>query len=126
MSTIRTNTLLAADGTQTTEPSIPALDQRMAKAWVFFNGVGTVSINSSYNVSSITDNGTGNFTVNFTNAMTTTSYVVLSNAVMTNNFYVGQTGVSSRTLTNCRFFSGRPDTGATWDGFHNDVTIFSS
>ena len=47
MSTIRTNTLLAADGSTTTEPSIPALDQRMAKAWVNFNGTGTVAINSS-------------------------------------------------------------------------------
>jgi hypothetical protein len=40
-----------------------------AKAWVNFNGTGTVAIRASYNVSSITDNGTGNYTVNFTTAM---------------------------------------------------------
>ena len=74
MSTIRTNTLLAADGSTTTEPSIPALDQRMAKAWVNFNGTGTVAIRDSYNVSSITDVGTGNYTANFASAMADTNY----------------------------------------------------
>jgi hypothetical protein len=44
------------------------------KAWVAFNGTGTVAINSSFNVSSITDNGTGEYTVNFTTAMPNTNY----------------------------------------------------
>jgi uncharacterized protein (AIM24 family) len=39
------------------------------RAWVNFNGTGTVAIRASGNVSSITDNGTGNYTVNFTTAM---------------------------------------------------------
>lgn len=39
------------------------------KAWVNFNGLGTVAIRSSGNVNSITDNGTGDYTINFTNAM---------------------------------------------------------
>ena len=41
----------------------------MARAWVNFNGTGTVAIRGSGNVSSITDNGTGDYTVNFTTAM---------------------------------------------------------
>ena len=40
-----------------------------AKAWVNFNGTGTVAIRASFNVSSITDNATGAYTVNFTNAL---------------------------------------------------------
>ena len=40
-----------------------------ARAWVNFNGTGTVAIRESGNVSSITDNGTGDYTVNFTTAM---------------------------------------------------------
>lgn len=40
-----------------------------ARAWVNFNGTGTVAIRSSQNVSSITDNGTGDYTVNFTTAL---------------------------------------------------------
>lgn len=39
------------------------------RAWVNFNGTGTVAIRASGNVSSITDNGTGDYTVNFTTAM---------------------------------------------------------
>ena len=47
-----------------------------AKAWVNFNGTGSPSIRASGNVTSITDNGTGIYTVNFTNAMTDTNYAV--------------------------------------------------
>ena len=47
-----------------------------ARAWVNFNGVGTVSIRANGNVSSITDNGTGNYTVNFTTAMSDANYSV--------------------------------------------------
>jgi hypothetical protein len=46
------------------------------RAWVNFNGTGTPSIRSSGNVSSITDNGTGNYTINFTNALVDANYSV--------------------------------------------------
>jgi hypothetical protein len=46
------------------------------RAWVNFNGTGTVAIRASGNVSSITDNGVGNYTVNFTTAMTDANYAV--------------------------------------------------
>ena len=45
-----------------------------ARAWVNFNGTGTVAIMASGNVSSITDNGTGDYTVNFTTAMPDANY----------------------------------------------------
>lgn len=48
-----------------------------ARAWVNFNGTGTVAIRESVNISSITDNGTGNYTLNFTTAMPDANYVVL-------------------------------------------------
>ena len=44
------------------------------RAWVNFNGTGTVAIRASGNVSSITDNGTGDYTVNFTTAMPNANY----------------------------------------------------
>jgi len=44
------------------------------RAWVNFNGTGTVAIRASGNVSSITDNGTGDYTVNFTTAMQDANY----------------------------------------------------
>lgn len=48
----------------------------IAKAWVNFNGTGTVAIRGSFNVSSITDNGTGEYTVNFTTAMPNANYSI--------------------------------------------------
>ena len=44
------------------------------KAWVNFNGTGTVAIRNSMNVSSITDLGVGHYTVNFDNPMSNTDY----------------------------------------------------
>ena len=49
----------------------------LCKAWVNFNGTGTVAIRDSYNVSSITDNTTGDYTVNFTTAMPDANYSVV-------------------------------------------------
>ena len=50
----------------------------LCTAWVNFNGTGTVAIRASYNVSSITDNGTGDYTVNFTTAMTDANYATVA------------------------------------------------
>ena len=49
----------------------------VARAWVNFNGTGTVAIRASGNVSSITDNGTGDYTVNFTTAMPDANYTTI-------------------------------------------------
>ena len=74
MSTIKANTLLHSDGSTTTQPSIPALDKRMAKAWVNFNPNGVV-VSDSYGVSSMTDIGVGNYRVNLSNTMTNALYM---------------------------------------------------
>lgn len=50
----------------------------LCRAWVNFNGTGTIAIRSSFNVSSITDNGTGDYTVNFTNSLPDANYIVVS------------------------------------------------
>ena len=47
---------------------------KLAKAWVNFNGTGTVAIRADFNVNTITDNGAGNYTVNFSNAMSDANY----------------------------------------------------
>jgi hypothetical protein len=47
-----------------------------SRAWVNFNGTGTVAIRGSGNVSSITDNGTGDYTVNFSTAISDVNYAV--------------------------------------------------
>jgi hypothetical protein len=50
----------------------------LCKAWVNFNGTGTVRIRAAFNVSSITDNGTGIYTINFTTAMPDANYAATS------------------------------------------------
>jgi hypothetical protein len=52
-----------------------------ARAWVNFNGTGAVAIRSSGNVSSITDNGTGLYTVNFSTAMPDTNYCTIGSSI---------------------------------------------
>ena len=49
----------------------------LCKAWVNFNGTGTVAIRAAFNVSSIQDNGTGDYTVNFTTAMPDANYTTI-------------------------------------------------
>jgi len=49
------------------------------RAWVNFNGTGTVAIRASGNVTSITDNGSGQYTVNFTTAMPDVNYITVFN-----------------------------------------------
>ncbi len=66
MSTLRVTTLATQAG----------VEVYTAKAWVNFNGTGTVAIRASGNVSSITDNGTGDYTINFTNAMADANFSV--------------------------------------------------
>lgn len=48
-----------------------------AKAWVNFNGTGTVAIRGSFNVASVTDNGTGDYTINFTDPMPDANYAAV-------------------------------------------------
>ena len=68
-------------GTDTSKvPPVSAMvaHQGIGKAWVSFNGTGTVAIEDSFNVTSITDNGVGDYTVSFTTNMADTNYAVLS------------------------------------------------
>jgi hypothetical protein len=59
----------------------------LCRAWVNFNGTGTVAIRASGNISSITDNGTGDYTINFTIAMPDANYAL--NYSMSPNYGVG-------------------------------------
>lgn len=71
MSTIKTETL--STPSNATVP-VDTVVNGTAKAWVNFDGVATVAIRRAFNVSSITDNGTGDYTVNFTTALLDANY----------------------------------------------------
>jgi len=78
-----TSQLVIKNGVASTPPTIQDSAGTeigtFCRAWVNFNGTGTVAIRGSFNVSSITDNGTGDYTVNFTTAMPDVNYGVSIN-----------------------------------------------
>jgi len=66
-------------------PQLGGTGATTCKAWVNFNGTGTVAIRDSYNVSSIADNGTGKYTVNFTSAMGNSDYTTVGGTIGDDN-----------------------------------------
>jgi hypothetical protein len=101
----------------------------MCKAWVNFNGTGTVAIRDSFNVSSITDNGTGDYTINFTTAMPNANYCVVGicdrNYNTENGTMVNQNSLTAPTTTAVRVCTFRVSTGAV-DSSQMLFSVFSS
>ena len=73
-----------SDGTNST--SSTNCIQGSAKAWVLFNGISGAVVRGSYNVSSVTRNGTGQYTVTLTNAIADANGASVANAVEANSF----------------------------------------
>ena len=103
-----------------------------AKAWVNFNGTGTVAIRRAFNVSSITDNSTGNYTVNFTTAMADANYAAVCSAHYQDSvsLYIGLTSTRLLSTGSLRFVAG-PESTATGQWVASDystlcVAIFSN
>jgi hypothetical protein len=104
-----------------------------ALAWVNFNGTGTVAIRSSYNVSSITDNGTGNYTVNFATALSDADYAVSVGSAPTTNGrivfacvgpYATSGGSFTQSVSNVNVIGiGSGSSGALADLVNISVTI---
>ena len=68
-SNITVDTLTKGSTTLNTDEIVDTNSNQICKAWVNFNGTGTVAIRDSYNVSSVTDNSTGDYTTNFTTSL---------------------------------------------------------
>jgi hypothetical protein len=69
----------------------------LCRAWVNFNGTGTITINGSSNVSSLVDNGTGNYEFNMTQAMPDANYCAVGGAGISGNFTAVKTVPNSTT-----------------------------
>ena len=95
--------------------------QRVAKAWVKFNGTGTPSIDDDFNVSSITDGGTGIFTVNFSSNLGNANYALGGTAGGNGGRIMGQEGTYSTSAVAVRVsdFNGNLS-----DETRNSVIIF--
>lgn len=94
-----------------------------ARAWVNFNGTGTVAIRGSGNVSSVTDNGNGNYTVNFTLALPDANYSVSATAG-DNSLSSLVAHVSDLTTSSFRIYVKNHSTDALTDATWVNVVVF--
>ena len=78
MSTLKVNTIQNTSAAHSSTPE--QIAQGRAKAWINFNGTGTIAIRDSFNISSITDNGVGNTIITMATAMPSTNYVVVGSS----------------------------------------------
>jgi hypothetical protein len=85
MSSLQVNTLYASTAnTVTVFKDYNNVEMgQLCKAWVNFNGTGTIAIRGSFNVSSLTDGGTGIYTVNYTRQLPDANYAVVGLASCT-------------------------------------------
>lgn len=99
MSTLNVSNI--TDGTTTVGTSYVV--NGSAKAWVNFNGQGTIALRDSYNVSSLTDNGTGTYTVSYTSSFANANYT-----------HSGMSGLGNTSLNNIsqNFTTYPPSTGS--------------
>lgn len=127
MSTLRLTTISNQSGSSSV-PSDTVINGS-AKAWVNFNGTGVVAIRASFNVSSITDNGTGDYTVNFTNAMPDANYSVVGAAQFATSggnqsFVAVKSAAAPYSTTSINIVGVRSDTAANTDFVAMNVSIF--
>ena len=125
ITTAKVTTIQDASGGNSSTPE--QIEQGRAKAWINFNGTGTIAIQDSFNVSSITDDGTGLYTITYSSAFSNTNYCILTgqaskNTDDTDNRYISrcldrstsnmqvshdfiENGTSNRTDSNFMYFA---------------------
>ena len=124
-----TGTLATAESTLSQFNASGSAPVYACRAWVNFNGVSTVSITASGNVSSITDNGVGDYTVNFANALVDANYNFVTNSSNTtsaNILCIAQLNWDNPTKSTSalRFYNLKTNTGALTDQNTISVSIF--
>jgi hypothetical protein len=131
MSTLKTNTLtgttsagsivVTGEGGSTTTN----LQQGLAKAWAAFDGSGTVEIDDSNNIASMTDNGTGDYTLTITNDMANANYAPVSSCNF-NGTSPDFVGAVSKAVGSTEFHAAHDDGGLTdmndlYASWHGDL-----
>ena len=103
----------------------------MSKAWVNFNGASTIAIRDSFNVSSITDNGTGDYTINFITPFTNTDYcfVTWSRDWNGDTYVVNSLGAKSlttKTTSSLRLINNLITNGFNYDSSECNIIMFGN
>lgn len=132
MSTLQVATILSntANTAPVFQDSAGTQIGTLCRAWVNFTATsGTPVIRSSFNVSSITDNGVGDFTINFTTAMPNDSYCVLSTATEGTSVTVRSSQWGAQTTSSARMYSrsfaSGVNAGALTDFSQNQLAVFA-
>lgn len=119
MSTLKAATVYGLTGTDLPDNIKPVA----ASAWVTFNGIGVVAILDNHNVSSVTDNGVGDYDINFSAAMDNANYTIIgSSGVGTTNMRV--IGFVTKTVSEVRIVVRRASDGSSFDMPENHAVIF--
>ena len=86
MSTIKAaNVQNTGSGAPTFKNSSGTEIGQLVKVWINFDGTGTVAIRDDFNVSSLTDNGTGDYTITFDTALANNDYALVTNQRLDTN-----------------------------------------
>ena len=97
------------------------------RAWVNFNGTGTVAIRAAFNVSSVTDGGVGIYTINFTDAFADVNYsssVLAGTAGSTLTGDIGNLAATAPTSSALRITTRNTATGSPVDATYINVNVF--
>jgi hypothetical protein len=136
MSTLKVSTIKSL--TASTPPAFQDTNGvevgQLCRAWVNFNGTGTVALRDSFNVSSITDNATGDYTINYTVAMPTVNYSFASSTRRSDGAALDPNGAvlargagtysAAITTTFLRVSVGAPSTATNSDYDYIGIMVF--
>jgi len=117
-SSVGSMTVVGEGGSTTTN-----LQQGLAKMWIQFDGTGTIATRDSFNRGGLTDNGTGNYTVTFTNNMSNNDFsvAVSMNAENTDGGHGIYSGFYECNTSNCKVSGRRQNANA--DTQHCGITV---
>ena len=120
-SILRVNTLTDASSNNSTAMS--TINQGTAKAWLQYNQV-TPAVTGSYNISSVTDTGAGDFTPNYSSAMSALDYAVVSAGGMLNQDASGRISETNPTNTSSYQCTTTNSAGSKADHTGNSNSTF--
>jgi|TARA_R100001460_G_C3521774_1_gene172619 hypothetical protein len=115
-SELRVNTLKDASGNNSVATSV--VSNGTAKAWINFNGTGTIATRGSFNVASIADEGVGAYQTNLTSATADANYAVTGSA--------GGSGTPSGCWHSTGFNANSYNTSNTTSSFHQQIYYTTS
>ncbi len=104
---------------------------QLCSAWVNFSGKNTVTIRDSYNVSSITDNGVGDYTINFSTPLANANYSISgmcqhdhASGADTNSHVAIHRSANALQTTSCRIVTGINTNSTTYDAETVCIQVF--